>query len=249
MILFQKKSKLALLLIIALVLFMVTLLIPPFPQPVSYYDFADKRMFFGIPHTSDIFSNILIFGFGIYGIIFLLCHRLQQTTRAEKILWILFFAIVALSAIFSSYFHLQPNDLRLALDRIGLSFLFMSFLSLMLIERLGEKIGLAIAPLLFLLGIGSVLYWIKFQDLRFYALIQFGSLLFLLPLFLFFPSTKPGKGFLFLALGLYALGKICELWDESIFWMLKNTLSGHALKHLLSSAGVLALIAYLRCRK
>jgi hypothetical protein len=245
----QRKARLAFLIIIAALLCIITFLVPPFPQPVSYHNFADKRGLFGIPNVYDVFSNIPLFIIGIYGIIFLLRYHLNQTSREEKILWVFFFAATVLSAIFSIYYHLEPNDLRLALDRIGLSLLFISFFLLMLIECLGKKIGLLLAPFLFLLGIGSVLYWIGSQDLRFYGLVQYGSLILLLPLFLFFPSTLPGKGFLFFALGLYTLGKICELWDEPIYQMLEKTLSGHTLKHLLSSGGALSLIAYLRCRK
>jgi len=245
----QRKAKLAFLLIITAALFITTFLLPPFPQSASYHDFADKRALFDIPNAFDVFSNIPLLFVGIYGIIFLLFCNLKHTSQTEKVLWGLFFATTALTAIFSAYYHLQPNDFRLAVDRIGLSLLFMSFLSLMLIERLGKKTGLLIAPFLFLLGIGSVFYWIIFQDLRLYGLVQFGSFLLLIPLFLLFPSINPGKGFLFMALGLYALGKVCELWDKPIFLMFDAMLSGHTLKHLLSSGGGVVLIAYLHCRK
>lgn len=126
---FQRKAKLAFLIIIATVLFIITFLLPPFPQPASYHDFADKRVLFGIPNAPDVFSNTLLFGIGIYSMIFLLRSHLKQTSQEEKALWVLFFVATALSAIFSAYYHLQPDHLRLALDRIGLSLLFMSFLS------------------------------------------------------------------------------------------------------------------------
>ncbi len=250
----KRQTRLAFFLVAALLLGVITFLLPPIPQPISYHDFADKRGFFGILYANDVLSNVPLLILGIWGMIFLFRHHFEQTSKEEKVLWLIFFSATVLTAIFSAYYHLQPNNFRLAMDRIGLSILFMSFFSLMLIERLGKKIGIGLAPFLFFLGISSVIYWIMTEikgvgDLRLYVLVQFSPMILLLPLIFLFPSTLPGKGFLYLTLLFYLFAKVCEFWDEEIFWLLGRTLSGHTLKHLLVAGGVCALILYLRCRK
>lgn len=251
---FKRQAKLTVLLVAAALLAIITFLLPSIPQPISYHDFADKRVFFGIPSANDALSNFPLLILGVWGMIFLFRYHLDRTSQEEKNLWFLFFAASVLSAIFSAYYHLQPNHFRLALDRVGLSLIFMSFFSLMLIERLGKKIGMSLAPFILLLGISSVIYWIVTEvrgsgDLRLYGFVQFGPIILLLLLFSLFPSTLPGKGFLYLALVFYAIAKVCELWDEKIFWMLEKNLSGHTLKHLFAAGSTLVLILYLRCRK
>lgn len=180
--------------------------------------------------------------------VLVLLIRLHRTSPGEKVLWLLLFGAAGLTAVGSAYYHLQPNHYRLAFDRCGLSLLFMSFLSLMLSERIDKKIGLALAPFLILLGIGSVVYWLATDDVRFYGLVQFGSTLLVLGVLVLFRPIHPGTGFLYLGLGLYGLSKICEVGDWQIYGLLGETISGHSLKHIFSAGGIGAFVAYLSCR-
>ena len=40
----------------------------PLPQPLSYHDFADTRVFMGIPHAGDVLSNLAFVIVGVGGL-------------------------------------------------------------------------------------------------------------------------------------------------------------------------------------
>ncbi len=249
----QKESRILFLALIVLLMIAVVFFLPPIPQPLEYHDFADQKMRFGIAFANDVISNLPLLLIGIWGTVFAIRHRFNSTSNEERHLWMIFFSAAALSAIFSIYYHLHPNHFRLAIERLGLSVLFTSFFSLMLFERLGKKLGLLLTPLLLFLGILSVIYWSATEssgigDVRFYAFVQFVPILLLLPLFYFFPSSLPGRRFLYLGILCYGFAKLCEIKDQKIFALL-GIISGHTLKHLFASATVLFLIFYLGRRK
>jgi hypothetical protein len=228
-------------------------LLPPISDPIQYHDFADKRVFLGIQHAGDVLSNIPLFIFGIWGIL-LTRNSLSNTSKEERGLWSFFFFCITLTAIFSAYYHLQPNFLRLSLDRFALILAFMSFFSLMLAECLGKKMGLILFPFLILLGLASVCFWMVTErqghgDLKPYVFAQLIAIVLMMALFLLYPSKHPKKGFLYSAIVLYLVAKLCELSDWNIYLFLDRTLSGHNLKHLFSSVGILCIVLYLRCRK
>src|SRR4030065_399882 len=85
-----------------------------------------------------------------------------------------------------------------------------------------------------LFGIASVIYWRYTGDLRLYVLVQFLPLLMLPLVVLLFKSPYTHRGLLFLALAIYVLSKVAEYYDAVVFAATGETLSGHALKHLLA---------------
>jgi hypothetical protein len=51
------------------------------------------------------------------------------------------------------------------------------------------------------------------------------------------------------ALGLYILAKLAEVYDQSIYLMTQQTFSGHSLKHLLSAWAVFLIYRMLNLRR
>jgi hypothetical protein len=86
----------------------------------------------------------------------------------------------------------------------------------------GGTILTAFMGLLILLGAASVVYWFATEqagagDLRYYALVQFGSLLIVALLVWLYPARYTGQGYLVAALALYALANRLEAADRIIF--------------------------------
>ena len=206
-------------------------------QDPAYHLFADQRNLLAIPHAHNVLSNLPFALFGGLGLITLLSRHVDA--GAERGMYLVFFSAVFLTAFGSGYYHLEPNDLTLVWDRLPMAIGFMSILAAVVSERINPRLGRALLPWLLAGGIASVFYWHWFDDLRLYALVQFGSLLALVAILLL--HRRRGSGLLWLALAFYALAKLLEATDEQIFMLSDELISGHALKHLAAAAAPLLI--------
>jgi hypothetical protein len=207
----------------------VALAVPPFVDNPAYFEFADRRVIFGIPHFGDVITNLALLAAGAAGLLF----------ARKRAAFAAFFAGVFLTAFGSTWFHLDPNPERLFWDRLPMTLGFMGLFAAVIEERADLKL---LAPLL-AAGVAAVLYWKWTGDLRFYALVQFYPML-AIPLLLFlFPG--PSTGHYWGAMGWYAAAKACEMLDRPIFEAV-GLVSGHNLKHCLaamSAAWILRMLA------
>jgi hypothetical protein len=89
-------------------------------------------------------------------------------------------------------------------------------------------------------GAGSVMWWAVTNDLRPYAVVKFGPILFLVPSM--FRSKQ--RGYLWAVIGLFALAQALELADHAM--ALRFLLSGHTLKHLAAGAATWAILCWRR---
>lgn len=193
-------------------------LVPPIPQDQAYHSFADQRTILGTPNFWNVISNARFLAVGIMGL-----RRFKDA--ASRVL----FAGVLLTSIGSSYYHWAPSDSRLVWDRLPMTLVFMSLLSIVIGIWFDARLGrLLLAPAL-VFGAASVFWWWSTGDLRPYAVAQFGPLLILLPALIF---CKPARG-LWPVLLFYAAAKLAEEYDPSIYnWAI---LSGHTWKHVLAA--------------
>lgn len=231
--------------------------IPPIAQDPAYHQFADTRPLFGIPNFGDVVGNFPFILFGLLGIGFL-C-RLNSgdprlAMRGEKWLWGIFFFGALLVGFGSGYYHLNPHNAALVWDRLPMTIAFMSFFALMIMERINVRAGLMLFPVLLLIGAGSVFYWDYTEslgrgDLRPYALVQFLPLIVIPMMLWLLPARYTGLQYIGYTLGWYVLAKLLEHFDDAIFNLTANIVSGHTLKHIAAAMGVYTLLLYVKKRR
>lgn len=236
----SKEIGALLLLGIALMMFVIGLLVPPIPQPLSYHHFVDQRSCQISNNVWNVCSNLPFALAGIWGL-FLLSSPGKVVFVEDYERWIWFGVSIGLIfvAVGSGYYHLAPDNARLVWDRVPMMVVFMSLVAALVCDRLNSRLGLFLWPFLLALGIYSVLAWYASElqgagDLRFYAALQGYTAIVALVLWLI-PSHYTRTWDIALVVLFYGAAKGFELFDSSIYQWSGNVVSGHTLKHLASA--------------
>jgi len=212
-------------------------LLPPIPQDQGYHNFADQRTLLGIPHFWNVVSNLPFIAVGAAG--------LRQFHR-HAATFVIFLGIF-LTGFGSSYYHWSPSDSTLFWDRLPMTLCFMAILAVVVEERIGERLGAVLLWPLLAIGLLSLVLWRLTGDLRLYAWVQFFPCLALPLLLLLRPPKYTGTFYWGVAAALYALAKLCELYDRAIDS--NFILSGHTLKHFFAAAACFAVLRYFQTRE
>ncbi len=241
----MKKKRLGYILlgIIGIIAIIGFTLSSPIEQNEDYHNFSDTLTIGGIPNFWNVISNFPFLIVGLFGII-----RLKKMDRVN-FQFSIFFIGISLVAIGSGYYHFNPNSSTLVWDRLPMTIVFTALMSIVISEFIDFKKGkLLLIPFL-LIGIISIIYWVKLDDLRLYALVQYYPIIAIpIILILFKSEENSSKGF-WLLLITYIIAKLFETFDFEIYKTLK-LLSGHSLKHLSASVGIYILInSYVRQNK
>jgi hypothetical protein len=223
-------------------------------QPESYHHFADHRAWLGITNFGDVASNAAFAVAGIWGLLVLLQkpRRVEFVEARERWPYFLLFVGLLLTAWGSSYYHLAPDNERLVWDRLPMTIGFMSLVAAIIAERINVKAGLALLPVLLIIGIASVLQWRLSEldgrgDLRFYGAVQVYAVLVVLVALLMQPRYTRTYDLAIVG-GFYVLAKILETEDRAIF-SLGHVVSGHTLKHLAAAGAGFWIVRMLLKRK
>lgn len=208
--------------------------IKPMPQDLSYHQFADQINHFAINHFHNVISNLCFIIIGLYGL------KITLDNKEISLSWYLFIISIILVGPGSAYYHFNPNNETLFWDRLPMTLGFISLSSYVLIEIFKIKKEFLFISITFLIGMICLMYWVKFDDLRFYLWVQLTPIVLLLYIALFYQTERLKKKYLFCAVVLYVLAKMTEKYDATIFEKLHY--SGHSLKHLLAGLGVYSLI-------
>jgi len=217
----------------------------PIVQDPAYHDFADRRSFFGIPDFFDVMSNIPFLLVGMAGMSFCFGYRSMSFRPA----WLTFFAAVAMVSVGSGYYHWNPTSETLAWDRLPMTIGFMGLLVALLAEYVNARLGRFLLVPALLMGLSSVLYWHRFDDLRFYVWIQFVPLLTVPVLMVLFRPRYSRQWLLAVALACYMLAKLAEAYDREVFVFMQSFFSGHSFKHLLAASGCFSVLVMLKTRR
>jgi len=226
-------------------------LLPRMVQPEAYHRFADARAWLGIPNFLDVASNLPFLVVGLLGLRALRNHQHPGTAFGhpwERGAFALLFAGVALVALGSGYYHLQPTSPRLFWDRVPMTIVFTALVGITIGERIGVEAARRVMPALLVAGIGSVMVWRATGDLRLYGFVQFFSALALLVLLVLRPPRYTRTSDLLWMLALYVAAKLLELGDRVVF-ALGGIVSGHTLKHLLAATATFQLVRHVRQRR
>jgi hypothetical protein len=219
----------------------------PIPQLAHYHEFADARAFLGIRNGLDVFSNAGFAIVALWGLAALWPHRREPAIARAWPGQLVFLVALLLTAAGSTWYHLAPDNARLVWDRLPIALACAGLLAAVDADTRGARQPPWILAMLVAGAIASVWWWSFTEargagDLRPYLLLQ-AAPFFLIPLWQANHGSPRGERLAFgAAIALYALAKVAELGDHAIFAAL-GFMSGHSLKHLLSTAAAAVLVA------
>ncbi len=219
----------------------------PILQPESYHAFADARRFLGLPNAADVLSSL---GFAIAALWGLWTFRNAHARRALGASmpgYLLFIVVLLLAAFGSAYYHLAPDDARLAWDRLPIALACAGLLAGAYADTHARPYPVRLVAVLAAGAVASVWWWSATADLRPYVLLQAAPLV-LIPIWQAAARAPSVDRAAFgAAIALYVAAKVAELADHGIYEAL-GFASGHTLKHLLAAAASAAIIAALVSR-
>ena len=230
--------------------FVAVFFVEPIAQDSAYHNFADTKEFFGITNFWNVVSNIPFLIVGLMGLAQL--KRLNTIPEMGVAYWLLFFG-VALVAFGSGYYHLNPNNKTLVWDRLPMTIAFMSLFAVIVSEFVNQQRGsLLLIPLL-IAGIASVVLWSVSEsqgvgDLRFYALVQFLPIVLIPLILLAYPAKFTKVSAYWWLLLAYIVAKVLEYFDEPVYHLFNQQMSGHAIKHVAAAVGMYVLLRGFRQR-
>jgi hypothetical protein len=228
-----------------LALGLLACLAPPLAQAQHYHAFADQRSWLGVPFAMDVLSNLAFAAFGLAGLSRL--WRLPAPTPgdAQRPLAALFFGGLLLTAVCSAWYHWQPDDAGLAVDRCGMVLAFAGLLGLAAAGSISDRAGVLLALGLLVLGPLSVWAWSVSGNVLPWGVLQFGGMALLLVL----AWLKPLPGALAVRWGvvilIYVAAKVLEQADQVLYALSGQLVSGHSLKHVVAALAGWPVIAAL----
>lgn len=241
-------------LLIALVMAVViTCMGPAVAQYADYHAFADQRTFWGLPFAMDVLSNLPFALFGAWGLLGLRSIHTPPARRSgfaalvpcdtQRPLAALFFGGLLLTALCSSYYHMQPNDAGLGVDRMGMLAAFAGLLGLASADRISARAGQWTAAAVLALGPVAVGVWALNGNLLPWSVLQGGGMVLVVCLALRPPLVGAWGVPLVAVMAWYALAKVLELGDHHILAMTQGWVSGHTLKHIAAAMAAWPVIA------
>jgi hypothetical protein len=221
----------------------------PISQPQEYHDFADDRELLGVPNALDVMSNLAIVYPGLVGLAFVNESRKNsQVSEDEVSIHITMFSGMILTFAGSVWFHLDPNDSTMLWDRLGMSVVIGSCISLLIHDMWDRNLAAKIHLPIVIASVVSVLWWPVFDDLRIYFIVKHHPFI-LFPILLVYGNRIYDKisGY-YWGLSMFLLATIFEFTDQQIF-ELTGIISGHTLKHIAAGIGLWFLMVMIRDRK
>lgn len=224
--------------------------VPPVSQDVAYHGFADQvNLFWDISNTLNVLSNLPFVLVGIYA--FKKAKDNKTSLRENGIYnqFIVFSLGVFLVGFGSAYYHYDPNNMTLIWDRLPMTIAFMSLYSIIISVFIGLKSGKSIFPWLIVCGFISVFYWAITEsmgkgDLRFYALVQFLPMILMGVILYMFKSVSLQKKMLVMTIFWYGLAKLLETFDEKVYFLSGELISGHSLKHIAAAIASVYIVKW-----
>jgi hypothetical protein len=219
------------------------LLGPAITQPADYHGLADQRVLWGLPFAMDVLSNLPFAIAGLAGLWLLGEVPPRDLSNVQRAMAVLFFAGLLLTAGGSAWYHWQPDDAGLAIDRAGMGVTFAGLLGLAAACRVSERAGALLGLTVLLLSPVAIKAWSLTGNVLPWGALQFGGMV--LIVWLAWLKARPGAldirlGWVILA---YAAAKLLEMNDQAIFDLTGQLVSGHTLKHLVAALAALPVLA------
>lgn len=229
---------------------------PAVAQYANYHAFADQRTLWGLPFAMDVLSNLPFALLGAWGLLRLRSMRTPPGRRtgfvalvprdAQRPLAQLFFGGLVMTALCSGYYHLQPNDVGLAIDRMGMLAAFAGLMGLAAADRISAWAGQWTAGAVLALGPVAVGTWAITGNLLPWSILQGGGMLLILCLAVRRPLIGAWGVPLAAVIAWYVLAKLLELGDHHILAWTDGLVSGHTLKHLAAAMAAWPVISVMQ---
>jgi len=230
-----------------IILILLAIFLPSIEQNQNYHNFADQRTLFGVRNAFDTLSNLAFIIVGILGLVNFYNNRYIKISNSFSVLLNLFFIAIILTGLGSSYYHQNPNDFTLVFDRLAMSLVFAVVLAMLAYLKVSPRFGLHTLAELLILAPLTVLIWNYNGNLTPYAVLQFGGIILVVLTLILTKASKPSPCFTSLII-LYGVAKLAEFYDEKIFILSQNLISGHTLKHLIAALAVIIFVSPLKVR-
>ena len=229
---------------------------PAVAQYANYHAFADQRTLWGLPFAMDVLSNLPFALLGAWGLVRLrdwhrpLARRVgfavQLPCDAQQPLALLFFAGLIITALCSGYYHLQPDNAGLTVDRMGMLVPFAGLMGLAAADRISARAGQWTAVAVLVLGPIAVAVWALTGNLLPWSILQGGGMVLVVCLALRRPLVGAWGVPLVAVIAWYALAKMLELGDHQVLAMTGDCVSGHTLKHVAAALAAWPVIAVMQ---
>lgn len=212
------------------------------PHPHGH-PFIDARVFWGIPNFMDVLSNAPLLLAGLLGVWALRgTHLLPPSRQAMTV----FFMGLMVTGLGSAWYHWAPDAQGLVLDRLGMAVTFAGALALAVSERVSVAAASVTLRMSLLVALLSAVMPLSHDNVWPWAVVQFGGM----ALMFWLSLQKPVVGAVGVRVGvllaLYAVAKLFELGDETIFHATGEAVSGHTLKHLVAAFAVFPVVIAVR---
>ena len=228
------------------VLCLIAIFGPQITQYDSYHDFADQSVVMGLPHAWDIFSNVPFAIVGFWGLWVMRGRSsVEGSTTAYDMLKLFFYGLITTSFC-SSFYHLNPDNASVFLDRLGMTVAFAGILALAIAVCVSDRAGKMSSYLILFLGPVCLWVWQQTDNLLAWSVLQAGGMLVIVGLALLTNVNRKLRIALICAIGWYFLSKLCELGDHTIYEWTFGLMPGHSLKHIVAAFAGISLISYLR---
>ena len=210
----------------------------PLSQPASYHHFADERSLGMLPNASDVLSNLVILAAGLVNFRWVIRHAPHPPPQFPAM-------TVAgpgliLTAFGSAYYHAAPSDASLVWDRLPMTIVFAGILAMLWTSVTRQRVGWVQMLILIAVSLGTIEYWLAFDSLWPYAILQFGGLAVVVGMTV---ARKVDAPFAWaMVIVFYGLAKIFESLDWQIWALTGHLFAGHALKHIASGFAGAALL-------
>ena len=236
-------------------LILVAVAAPAVVQPVHQHAFADQRLWLGIPFAGDVLSNLAFALWAVVGWLRLrtwmqststpMAHKPAQVkVQVQQALVALFFVGLLATALGSTYYHWQPENAGLALDRLGMVVAFAGLIGLAAAGRISDMAGICMAgAVLLVLGPASIGVWLVSANILPWVVLQAGGMALIVGL----AFVKPLPGALPIRWGwviaIYAVAKVFEHYDHAVLEATQQLLSGHSIKHTIAACAAWPVVA------
>jgi hypothetical protein len=230
-----------------IILILLAIFLPSIEQNQNYHNFADQRVLFGVNNAFDTLSNLAFIIVGILGLVNFYNNQYIKISNSFSVILNLFFISIILIGLGSSFYHLSPNDFTLVFDRLAMSLVFASILAMLAYLKISPRFGLHTLAELLILAPLTVLIWKFNGNLTPYVVLQFGGIILVILTLLLTKTRMQGPCFTSLII-LYGAAKLVEFYDEKIFNLSQNLISGHTLKHLIAALAVIIFVSPLKVK-